>query len=153
MSIAARAFTMGLGLVLALAAIVAAVALQAVQGGTLEVTVSYQGAGDVGPNNAVWLAVYDTPDIASDPGLLPIAGGVVTENGGTASFPGLSAGTVYVTAVYDSQGGWTGTTAVPSGSPAGVYNPTAAGAPGAVEVGSGETVEIDFQLTDFYRMP
>ncbi len=92
----------------------------AAQGGTLQVTVTYQGSGEVGPNNAVWLAVWDTPTIPPDGSVQPIAGSPVAENGDTASFAGLSAATVYLTAIYDAQGGWMGTTAVPSGSPAGV---------------------------------
>ena len=67
------------------------------QGGTLEVTVTYQGSGEVGPHNGVWLAVWDTPNIPPDGSVLPIAGGPVMETGGTASFAGLSASTVCTT--------------------------------------------------------
>ena len=125
----------------------------AAQGGTLQVTVTYQGSGEVGPNNAVWLAVWDTPTIPPDGSVLPIAGSPVAENGDTASFAGLSAATVYLTAIYDAQGGWMGTTAVPSGSPAGAYSATAAGTPGPIAVGAGETVEIEFVFDYTYRMP
>ena len=150
MSSRARALGLGMVLMLALAAAGAAVAGQ---GGTLEVTATYQGSGEVGPNNAIWLAVWDTPNIPPDGSVLPIGGAQVVENGGAATFAGLSASTVYLTAIYDSQGGWTGVSAVPSGSPAGVYSPNAYGAPGPIAVGAGETVEVEFAFTDAFRMP
>ena len=146
----ARTCALGLGVVLAL---VAAGVTGAGQGGTLEVTVSYQGSGEVGPNNAIWLSVWDTPDIPPDGSVLPIGNARVVENGGTVTLAGLTASTVYLTALYDEQGGWTGLTAVPPGTPAGVYSPGAYGAPGAIAVGAGETVEVEFGFTDAFRMP
>ena len=143
----------GVGMVLALAALVLTSSMGAAQGGTLQVTATYQGSGEVGPNNAIWLAAWDTPNIPPDGSVLPIGGAQVVENGGTATFAGLSASTVYLTAIYDAQGGWTGITAVPSGSPAGVYSPNAYGAPGPITVGAGETVEVEFVFTDAFRMP
>ena len=149
----ARALGMGMALTLALGVLVLTGSLRAGQGGTLEVTATYQGSGDVGPNNAIWLAVWDTPNIPPDGSVLPIGGAQVTENGGAATITGLSASTVYVTGIFDAQGGWTGVTAVPSGSPAGVYSPNAYGAPGPIAVGAGETVEVEFVFTDAFRMP
>ena len=46
---------------------------------------------------------------------------IATANGETVTFENVGATTVYLSAFYDEQGGWTGTTAVPSGSPAGAY--------------------------------
>lgn len=153
MSSMARAFGLGMVLTLALAALVLTASMRAGQGGTLEVTATYQGSGEVGPNNAIWLAVWDTPNIPPDGSVLPIGGAQVTENGGAATITGLSASTVYLTGIFDAQGGWTGVTAVPSGSPAGVYSANAYGAPGPIEVGAGETVEVEFVFTDAFRMP
>lgn len=148
-----RARTLGVGVALALAAFVLTSSMGAAQGGTLQVTATYQGNGEVGPNNAIWLAVWDTPNIPPDGSVLPIGGAQVTENGGAATITGLSASTVYLTGIFDAQGGWTGVTAVPSGSPAGVYSANAYGAPGPIEVGAGETVEVEFVFTDAFRMP
>lgn len=142
-----------IGMALALAVLVLTGSMRAGQGGTLEVTATYQGSGEVGPDNAIWLSVWNTPNIPPDGSVLPIGGAQVTENGGTATITGLSASTVYLTALYDEQGGWTGLTAVPSGTPAGVYSPNAYGAPGPIEVRAGETVEVEFVFTDAFRMP
>ena len=98
----------GVGMVLALAALVLTSSMGAAQGGTLQVTATYQGSGEVGPNNAIWLAAWDTPNIPPDGSVLPIGGAQVVENGGTATFAGLSASTVYLTAIYDAQGGMDG---------------------------------------------
>ncbi len=46
---------------------------------------------------------------------------IVTSNGEAVSFENVGAATVYLSGFYDEQGGWTGTTPVPSGSPAGAY--------------------------------
>ena len=92
-----RARTLGVGVALALAAFVLTSSMGAAQGGTLQVTATYQGNGEVGPNNAIWLAVWDTPNIPPDGSVLPIGGAQVTENGGAATITGLSASTVYLT--------------------------------------------------------
>lgn len=152
MSLKARALG-GIGMMLTLAAVVLTSSMGAAQGGALQVTATYQGSGEVGPDNAIWLSAWDTPDIPPDGSVLPIGGAQVTENGGVATITGLSASTVYLTALYDAQGGWTGLTAVPSGTPAGVYSPNAYGAPGPIEVGAGETVEVEFVFNDAFRMP
>ena len=149
----ARAVGAGMALTLVPAALISTGSMGAAQGGSLQVTATYEGSGDVGPNNAIWLAVWDTPNIPPDGSVLPIGGAQATENGGAATITGLSASTVYLTGIFDAQGGWTGVTAVPSGSPAGVYSPNAYGAPGPIELGAGETVEVEFVFTDAFRMP
>ncbi|MXZ72985.1 MAG: hypothetical protein F4Z04_15985 [Acidobacteria bacterium] len=148
-----KARVLGMGMMLTLAAVLLTSAMGAAQGGALQVTVTYQGSGGVGPNNAIWLSVWDTADIPPDGSVLPIGNARVVENGGTVTVTGLAASTVYLTALYDEQGGWTGRTAVPSGTPAGVYSPNAYGAPGPIAVVAGETVEVEFGFTDAFRMP
>jgi hypothetical protein len=41
----------------------------------------------------------------------------------------------------------------PSGLPAGVHSTDAYGAPSAIEVGDGQTVELEFSFSDAFRMP
>lgn len=137
------------------AAVVAAAGLTAslawaTPGRTLEVSVTYQG-GEVSATNAIYLTVWDTPDMAS--GALPIATAMVSENGGTASFPNLTVSPVYIAALYDEQGGWDGVSAIPSGTPAGQYATGGSFVPAAVELTEGETVEVTFAFNDVFRMP
>ena len=77
---------------------------------------------------------------------------VLHHMGGTVSFENLRAATVYLSAVYDEQGGWDAASVLPSGTPAGTYA-DANGAPSAIEVGDGETVEIEFSFDDAFRLP
>ena len=123
----------------------------AAQGRTLKVTVNYTGSGEVSAANSVFVAVWPSPDFAGDPTAI-LAQEVVRENGATVSFENLSATTVYLSAVYDEQGGWDAASMLPSGTPAGAYA-DANGAPSAIEVGDGQTVEIEFSFDDAFRLP
>ena len=60
---------------------------------------------------------------------------------------------VYLSWFYDEQGGWTGITPVPSGSPAGAYDAAGSFAPSPIEVGAGETVRVEFTFNDPSRIP
>ncbi len=122
----------------------------AAQGRTVKLTVNYQGSGEVNATSAIYVAAWDTPNVQG--GAFPIGGQVVTENGGVASFENLSASTIYLTAIY-VPGGWDQASAPPSGSSIGVYNPDASFAPGAVEVGDGQTVEVELSFDDTILMP
>ncbi len=99
----------------ALSVLLMASLVWAAQGRTLKVTVNYTGSGEVNVNNAVYLSVWDTPNMAG--GAIPIGQQVVTENGDVASFENLTASSVYVAAVYDETGGWDGASAPPSEPP------------------------------------
>jgi hypothetical protein len=131
-------------------ALLAGGAAWAGQGDDLEVTVSYAGPGEVDASHALYLALYPTADMQA--GNI-IATQIVSSSGDTASFENVGAATVYLTAFYDQQGGWTGTTAVPSGSPAGAYVEAGSFAPAPIEVGAGETVRVEFTFDDTFRMP
>ena len=78
---------------------------------------------------------------------------IVTSNGEAVSFENVGAATVYLSGFYDEQGGWTGTTPVPSGSPAGAYLAPGSFAPSPIEVAAGETVQVDFTFNDLFRIP
>ena len=119
-------------------------------GGTLEVTVNYAGAGEVDAGHAVYLAIYPSADMQPDN---LIGGQIATSNGATVTFQNVGAATVYLSGFYDEQGGWTGTTPVPSGSPAGAYIAAGSSAPSPIEVGAGETVQVEFTFNDLFRIP
>ena len=131
-------------------ALAAGGAVWAGQGGTVEVTISYTGPGEVDANHALYLAIYPTPTLQPD---TIIGTQIATSNGQTVSFDNVGAATVYLSALYDQQGGWTGTTAVPSGSPAGAYVEAGSVAPIPITVGAGETAQVEFTFNDAFRMP
>ena len=122
----------------------------AAQGKTIKLKVTCEGSGEVNATSAIYVAAWDTPNIQG--GAFPIGGQVVVENGGVASFENLSAATIYLTALY-VPGGWDQVSAPPSGTSVGVYNPDAGFAPGAVEVGDGETVEVELSFDDTILLP
>ena len=114
-------------------------------------TVNYTGSGDVSADTAIYVSVWDTPNMQG--GAIPIAQQTVVKNGDSVSFENLTASTVYLVAIYDTAGGWDAMSVPPSGSVAGVYNPDALGSPGGIEVGDGQAVELDFTFDDAFRMP
>ena len=143
--------TRATGTVLALALVLlAGGALLAGQGGTLEVTVNYTGPGEVDADHALFLVIYSAADFQPES---IIGAQIATANGATVSFENVSAATVYLSALYDEQGGWNGTTAVPSGSPAGAYAAPGSFAPAAIAVAAGETVQVNLTFDDAFRMP
>ena len=86
-----------------LSALLAAVVVWAAQGRSLKVTVNYTGSGDVSAANAIYLSVWDTPNLQG--GSIPIAQQIVVKNGDSVSFDNLTASTVYLAALYDTTGG------------------------------------------------
>lgn len=136
--------------VVVVAALAAAGLAGAAQGSALNVTVNYTGPGDVDAGHAIYLALYDTPDIAG--GAMPIGAQVATENGQTVEFPNVSASPVYLSALFDINGGWDGLSAVPSGSPAATWRPLQP-APTPIELAAGETVDLEFSFNAAFRMP
>lgn len=123
----------------------------AAPGRTVKVTVNYTGSGEVSATNAVYLAAWASPDFGGG-ATAPLAAAVAQENGAMVSFENLTASPVYVTALY-VQGGWDQLSPPPSGSPAGAYTTDATGAPGAIELGDGETVEVELTFDDAFRLP
>ena len=101
--------------------------------------------------HAIYLALYDTPDIAG--GALPIGAQIVTENGQTVEFPNVAASPVYLSAPVRRQrrlgrrergalrlAG--GDLAAPGSSP-----------PTPIELAAGETVDLEFSFDAAFRMP
>ena len=145
MSLTRRAAALAAGL-----ALLAGGAAWAGQGGTLEVTVDYAGPGEVDAGHALYLAIYPSADMQPDD---IIGAQIVTSNSATVTFENVGAATVYLSGFYDEQGGWTGTTPVPSGSPAGAYIADGSFAPSPIEVGAGETAQVEFTFNDLFRIP
>ena len=130
--------------------LVAVASVWAAQGRTLNVTVNYTGDGQVGDNNLVFLTLWDTPNMQA---AAPIAGQAAATNGAVVSFENVTASPVYLTALYDGQGGWTGTTAPPSGTTVGIYGMDASGTPSGIEIGDGQSVDVEFSFNDLMKLP
>ena len=140
-----------IAMVAAVSVVVAAGTVWGAQGRSVKVTVTYQGSGEVSGDHAIYLSVWDSPDFGGATAQ-PLATLVVQENGGAVTFESLTASPVYVTALYDEQGGWD-QLSVPSGMPAGAYSTDGFGTPAAVEVSNSQTAEITLAFDDAFRLP
>jgi hypothetical protein len=119
------------------------------QGG-VSVTVQYKGKGTVDASHRLWVWLFDNPNIGPDS--IPIGEQSVDTNGGTVTFPSVSATRVYVAVAYDERGGFVGQAPPPAGSPVALYGQTGPDAqPQPVSPGANGKVTISF--TDAVRMP
>ncbi len=143
----------GWGIVFAVAGLALAGGLAASEGASLEVQVKYTGPGTVDESHAIYVFVFDTPNIQA--GSIPVAYSKVTTNGERAKFAALTASPVYIAATFDEQGGYDPAASgpPPSGSPAALYSADGTGAPSGVELESGKGTQIDFEFGDAFRMP
>jgi hypothetical protein len=116
--------------------------------GTLEVTVSYKGKGDVSATNEISLFLFSDPNIGPDS--MPVGVATVEQNGGTATFSGMPP-VVYIVAVYDDVGTYERQAAPPSGTPVALYGISAGGVPEGVKTGNG--AKVTFTFDDSNRMP
>jgi hypothetical protein len=112
-----------------------------VQGGPVVVTASYKGKGPVDDKHAILIFLFDHPEptAASEPlGLQRIV-----KNGDTATFPAVSAKTVYVVLVYDEKSNYDGQSGPPPvGAPIGYY--LKGGKPVPITPGAGAKVTVAF---------
>jgi hypothetical protein len=107
---------------------------------TLDVTVTYSGKGDVSAKNEISIFLFTDPNITE--ASMPVAVGVVEENGGHFLFKNLPA-VVYIAVVYDDTGNYNRDTAPPPGTPVSLYG-MAAGAPEGVKSGKDAKVTVTF---------
>lgn len=131
-----------------LSTVLAAAASARVAAGTVKVTLNYKGKGTVDGSHRVWVWLFTSPDIG--PNAMPIAELTVDQNGGVATFEGISAERVWIAAAFDEQGMMSGNAPPPSGTPVGVYI-GADGVPKGVVPGDAATAVLTFD--DSFRMP
>jgi hypothetical protein len=115
--------------------------------GTLSVTVTYAGKGDVKAGNELGIYLFDTPRIGPD--VPPIASQVLEQNGGTVVFKNLTGAPVYIAVSYDQDGTYEeGAPDPPLTMPVSIHvaNPVAGAppVPEPVEPGVGAKVHIKF---------
>jgi hypothetical protein len=85
----------------------------------LAVTVTYKGKGTVDPKHEILVFLFTTPEITAESE--PVGMQVITKNGGTARFKGVTAETVYVVMAYDEASNYDGGGPPPPGTPVGSH--------------------------------
>jgi hypothetical protein len=108
--------------------------------GTLAVTVTYKGKGEVSAKNEISVFVFSDPNINESS--MPVGVGVVDANGGTATLSGLPP-VVYIAVVYDEAGTYERDSAPPPGTPVFIHG-MAAGAAEGVKTGKDAKVSVTF---------
>jgi hypothetical protein len=116
----------------------------------VSVTVQYKGKGTVDASHRLWVWLFDNPNIGPDS--FPIGEQSTDKNGGTVTFPAVSATEVYVAVAYDEGGGFAGQAPPPPGSPIALYGQTGPDVkPQPVTPGANGKITVIF--TDAVRMP
>jgi hypothetical protein len=119
-----------------------------VSAGTVKVTVTYKGKGQVDTSHKLWVWLFDTPNIG--PGSMPIGQVSLDTNGADAVFENVAGDRVYVAVAFDEHGGMTGDGPPPTGTPIGILM-GADGVPSGVPPGDKAAVALNFD--DTIRMP
>ena len=109
---------------------------------SLDVTVTYNGKGEVSAKNEVTIFLFTDPNISE--ASMPVAVGTVEENGGHFLFTALPP------VVYDEAGTYDRESAPPPGTPVAIYGFATGGAAEAVKVGKDAKVSVTFD--DSHRM-
>ncbi len=117
---------------------------------TLKIKVNYTGAGTVDEKHPIWVFVWDKPDFATNP-TAPVFAPTAKTKDATLTIDDLGVSPVYVVAVYDQTGNYSGMEPPPSGSSVTAYGggPT----PAPVKVDPGQTVTIDLPFDDSVKVP
>jgi hypothetical protein len=108
---------------------------------TLDVFVTYSGKGDVSAKNEISIFLFTDPNITE--ASMPVAVGVVEENGGHFLFKNLPP-LVYIAVVYDDTGNYNRDAAPPPGTPVMLYGMATGGAPEGVKPGKDAKVTVKF---------
>lgn len=118
----------------------AAVLPHGMQGGEVQVAVTYKGKGLVDAEHEIRVFLFDHP--APGESSVPLAMQPITKNGGSVTFKGVTADPVYISVVYDEASNYEGNAPPPPGAPIGSY--ARAGKPVAVKPGPDAKVAVTF---------
>ena len=132
----------------------AATKATAAKGSTLQVNVTYTGAGTVDDAHKLYVALWDTPDFVKDgaSGTTPIAMKFVTSKSAVAEFTDVDKSPVYVSMAFDPTGKWDAQSDPPSGTSLGLYS-TEPGVPAPIQLDPGKTTKISATLDESYKKP
>jgi hypothetical protein len=114
----------------------------------LDLTVTYTGPEEIDAEHPISVLLFDGPDLSG--GSRMVAAGHVTRNGEVLSLSKLP-DTVYIAAIYDPLGNFTGLSGIIPGSVIGVYAPEGEQGPAPVEVG--KRTKLKFEFDDAQRIP
>ncbi len=116
---------------------------------TLKIKLNYTGEGTVDEKHPIFVFVWDNPNFASGqaPPIFWLRG---TVKDAALTIDDLGVSPVYVVAVFDKTGNYSGMEAPPSGASVTQYGGQTA-APITVE--PGETITIDLPFDDSIKMP
>jgi hypothetical protein len=115
---------------------------------TLEVRVSYAGAGVVDASHKLYVMLWDTPDFAKDDSKLkPVDSKAVTAKSGSVQFARIKKNPVYISMVYDPRGVYDGKVPVPAGASIGLYS-SEQGIPAPIALKPGQTASVVARLDD-----
>jgi hypothetical protein len=145
-----------LGLLAAVCSLTIAGSAQAQQktaGRTLTIKLKYTGSGTVDDKHLIQVFLFDSTDFMTGGETPPLAIKTSASKSGAVTFSDLDKSPVFVSVVYDPQGGYNEVTGPPpSGSSLGLYAKTP-GTPEPVKIEPGETAEIEIAFDDSYKMP
>jgi hypothetical protein len=115
---------------------------------TLEVRVSYGGAGVVDPSHKLYVMLWDTPDFAKDDSKLkPLDSKAITAKSASVQFTKIKKNPVYISMVYDPRGGYAGKVPVSAGASIGLYS-SEQGIPAPISLKPGQTASVTASLDD-----
>ena len=121
--------------------------VRSTEASTLEVTVRYTGAGEVGKHHGLVAIVLDRADFR-DPATRILGMRYLTTNGSSVSFADLTVERVFVFAIYDEKGGFTGV-----GAPLGPLGFVAGGDGAPAPVSVREEPRVTLTFDDARRVP
>lgn len=111
--------------------------------GSVTVSVTYKGKGTVDATHQIFVFLFRSPELTAQSE--PIAMRPATKNGDKVVFDQLRAEPVYVVAVYNESGTYSGQNGPPpAGTPYAQYRRTPKGAPTPVTPGPNATVSFTF---------
>jgi hypothetical protein len=115
---------------------------------TLEVRVSYGGAGIVDASHKLYVMLWGDPDFAKDDSKLrPLDSKALTAKSASVQFSKIKKNPVYISIVYDPSGGYAGKVPVPAGVSIGLYS-SEQGIPAPIALKPGQTVSINASLDE-----
>lgn len=116
---------------------------------TIQVDVTYTGAGTVDANHKIYVALWDSTDLSSGP---PAAVQSLASKRGSVTFSNVQKVPAYTSLAYDPTGVWDAQTPPPSGASLGMYgkNPPT---PDPIDVAPGKTTKVAISFNDSVKVP
>ena len=115
---------------------------------TIQVDITYTGAGTVNASHKIYVALWESADMTAGP---PAAVKSLDTKKGTVTFSGVQV-PAYITTAYEPNGTWDAQSPPPSGTSLGVYakNPPT---PLPIDVAPGKTVKVSITFNDAVKVP